>query len=337
MIKSTVRFLLVLVLCLFGSGYALAAPIAYVHELTGNLQAQYGTSAPQALKVGSTIEPGGVLSTGPESNAVLKFEDGQLFVLQANTRFAVRQYEFVKTNVAKSNAAFELLSGGLRFVTGMIGATNKNAFKLTAGTATIGIRGSDGFVQIDAATAAVTAAVLDGALAITNALGTSNIPVGTFVTSTSTTAPTAPQQIALATPTVTASLTAARSVAVPINTPTVISLAADAAVKQAAVSAADRAVQAATTEPARIAAQQALDQARRDAAAALNSAVQAAQQVINQATQNGGVIPSAPAGTSGTPSGTTGTTGTSTGNTTTGTPTGTGSSGSGGGGAASVQ
>ena len=121
MTKSTFRFLFAWVLCLFGSGYALAAPIAYVHELTGNMQVQYGTAAPQDLKIGSTVEPGGVLSTGAGSNAVVKFEDGQIMVMQPNTRFAVRQYDYVKTNVAKSSAVFELLQGGLRFVTGVIG------------------------------------------------------------------------------------------------------------------------------------------------------------------------------------------------------------------------
>ena len=181
MTKSTFRLLFVWALCLFGSGYALAAPIAYVHELTGTMQAQYGAAAPQNLKIGSTIEPGATLSTGPASNAIVKFEDGQLMVMQPNTRFAVRQYDYVKTNVAKSNAVFELLAGGLRFVTGVIGSTNKNAFKLTAGTATIGIRGTDGTVIYDAIANVVTAAVNAGALALQTPLGTTDVPTSNIL------------------------------------------------------------------------------------------------------------------------------------------------------------
>jgi len=338
MTKSTFRFLFVWALCLFGSGYALAAPIAYVHELTGNMQAQYGAAAPQNLKIGSTIEPGGVLSTGPGSNAIVKFEDGQIMVMQPNTRFAVRQYDYVKTNVAKSNAVFELLQGGLRFVTGVIGSTNKNAFKLTAGTATIGIRGTDGTVIYDAIANVVTAAVNAGALALQTPLGTTNVPVGTFSSSTASTPPSASTPLAQATAVVAAQLAQASAVPVPINTPVVVAASAQAAVAQAAARAA---AQAAAAAPANAALQQAAVQAQAAADSALQTAVQAATQAYQNAIQNGATPPAPPASpisslsqpagpTSGPgPAGTTGTT-------TTGTPTGTGS-GSGGGGTSSVQ
>jgi hypothetical protein len=313
----------------------MAAPIAYVHELTGNMQVQYGTSAPQELKIGATIEPGGVLSTGSGSNAVVKFEDGQIMVMQPNTRFAVRQYDYVKTNIGKSNAVFELLAGGLRFVTGVIGSTNKNAFKLTAGTATIGIRGTDGTVIYDSIANVVTAAVNAGALALQTPTGTSDIPVGNFSSASPTTAPSAPTPLAQATPVVAAQLAQARSVPVPINTPVVVAASAQAAVAQAA---ARTAAQAAAAAPANTVAQQAAAQAQATADAALQSAIQAATQAYQAAIQAGAVAPTppaAPAPTAPSAPGTSGTTGT-TGTTTTGTPTGTGSS-SGGGGTSSVQ
>ncbi|MBE0619352.1 MAG: FecR domain-containing protein [Burkholderiales bacterium] len=291
MTTSTFRFLFVWALFLFGSSHALAAPIAYVHELTGTLQLQYGKSAPQDLKIGSTIEPGGILSTGDQSSAVVKFEDGQLMVMQPNSRFAVRQYDFVKTNVAKSSAVFELLRGGLRFVTGMIGATNKKSFKLTAGTATIGIRGSDGYAEFDPVADAVNVAVLAGALAISNPLGTTGIGVGTFSTSTRNAAPGRPSPLAQATPAVKASLAAVAAKTLPINTPAVVQAAAKAAVAKAAADAADLAVQAATTDAERQAAQLAADQARAEADDALQTAVQEAQAVMDAAVQNGGVVP----------------------------------------------
>ncbi len=298
MTKSTYRLLLVWVLCLFGSSHAFAAPVAYVHELTGKLQLEYGRSAPQDLKIGSTIEPGGILSTGDQSSAVVKFEDGQIMAMQPNSRFAVRQYDFVKTNVAKSSAVFELLRGGLRFVTGMIGATNKKAFKLTVGTATIGIRGSDGYAQFDPVTDAVTVAVLAGALAISNPLGTTGIGVGTFSTSTPNAAPSRPSPLTQATPAVKASLAAVASKTLPINTPTVVQAAAKAAVAKAAADAADLAVLAATTDAERQAARLAADQARTEADDALQAAIQEAIAVMDATVQNGGVVPepAAPAG-----------------------------------------
>ena len=301
MIKSALRFFLRFflfeVLCLFGGAYAVAAPIAYVHELTGTMQAQYGSGTPQDLKIGGTIEPGGILSTGAGSNAVVKFEDGQLMVMQPETRFAVRQYDFVKTNVAKSSAVFELLKGGLRFVTGVIGATNKDAFKLVAGTATIGIRGTDGTVIYDAIANVITAAVNAGALALQTPLGIATIPTGAFSSSAPNIPPAPPAPIAQATAVVAVQLAQARAVPVPINTPVVVAVSAQAAVAQATARAA---AQAAAAAPTNAAAQQAAAQAQAAADAALQTAVQAATQVYQQAIQSG-AVPPAPAAAPVTP------------------------------------
>lgn len=57
------------------------AASAYVHELEGTLSGQYGTAPARALKIGDTLDPGVVLSTGEKSTAVVKFEDGQIIVL----------------------------------------------------------------------------------------------------------------------------------------------------------------------------------------------------------------------------------------------------------------
>lgn len=321
MTKFTFRFLLVLALCLFGSGYALAAPVAYVHSLTGTMQVQYGTGAPQELKLGSTIDSGAILSTGPGGTAVVKFEDGQIMAMLPNTRFAVRQYEFVTTNVAKSSAVFELLRGGLRFVTGMIGETNKNAFKLTAGTATIGIRGSDGTVVIDPVTAAITAAVQAGALSLSNNAGTTVVTAGDFSTAAPNTPPTAAQNIAaLAVSAMIQSLNAAKNIVLPPNTVAVIAAMSNAVVKQAAANAAAAALAA---NPNNTALQTANTQAQGAAADALNSAIQSNSALGDNAIKGGGATGGATGGSTG------GATGGATGGSTGGA--------SGGGGGASIQ
>lgn len=295
MIKSTFRYLLVWALCLFGSGYALAAPVAYVHELTGNMQLQYGTRAPQGLKIGDTVDSGATLITGAGSNAVVKFEDGQIVALQPDTRFAVRQYQFVKTNVAKSNSALELLAGGLRFVTGMIGATNRDAFKFTAGTATIGIRGTDGSAFLNQATGEVSAATNSGTLTISNSRGTSVIPVGNFVTAPRNAAPPPAAPIARAPAALVQAITRARAITMPPNTAVSVLVSARAAGSEARAAAAERAVQAATTEPERQAAQREAEQARAAAATDAQAASQASQQTTQDAVRGGAVMPAAPA------------------------------------------
>lgn len=277
MTKSTFRYLLVWAMCLFGSGYAFAAPIAYVHELTGNMQLQYGTRALQGLKIGDTVDSGATLITGAGSNAIVKFEDGQIVALQPDTRFAVRQYEFVKTNVAKSNSALELLAGGLRFVTGMIGATNRNAFKLTAGTATIGIRGTDGIVEHNLATGAVTAATNSGTLGMSTSLGTSVIPENTFSTATRNTPPSSAAPIAQASPALGRAIALLRARTMPRNTPVSVPASARSAASQ------ERATRLGTAE------------ARAEAATDAQAAAQATEQVTQEAVRGGAVLPAAPA------------------------------------------
>ncbi len=270
---------------------ALAA-VAYVHQVQGTLTAQNGGGPARTLKLGDLLDPGVTLSTGAKSTAVVKFEDGQIAVLEPDTRFTVRQYSYNKKQVRNSNILFQLLQGGLRFVTGVIGSTNHDSFKLTAGTSTIGVRGTDGTVLYDAISNIITAAVNVGTLALQAPTGTSTIPTGTFSSFTPGAPPSAPAPIAQATTAVAAQLALASSVAVPINTPIVVELSARAVVLQAAARAADAAAAAA---PDNEAAQQAAREADAAAAEAVKIATQAAVEAFQAAVQAGAVPPAPPA------------------------------------------
>ncbi len=270
---------------------ALAA-VAYVHQVQGTLAAQNGSGPARTLKLGDLLDPGVTLSTGPKSIAVVKFEDGQIAVLEPDTRFTVRQYSYNKKQIRNSNILFQLLQGGLRFVTGVIGSTNHDSFKLTAGTSTIGVRGTDGTVLYDTISNIITAAVSVGTLALQTPSGTVTVPTGAFSSSVPGTPPSAPAPIAQATAAVAAQLALASSVAVPINTPIVVEVSARAVVLQAEARAA---AQAAAADPGNEAAQQAARQAEAAAAEALQQATQAAVQAFQAALQAGAVPPAPPA------------------------------------------
>ena len=270
---------------------ALAA-VAYVHQVQGTLTAQNGSGPARTLKLGDLLDPGVTLSTGAKSTAVVKFEDGQIAVLEPDTRFTVRQYSYNKKQIRNSNILFQLVQGGLRFVTGVIGSTNNDAFKLTAGTSTIGVRGTDGTVLYDAIANIITAAVNVGTLALQTPSGTVTVPTGTFSSSAPGAPPSAPTPIAQATAAVAAQLALASSVAVPINTPIVVEVSARAVVLQAEARAA---AQAAAADPGNEAAQQAARQAEAAAAEALQQATQAAVAAFQAALQAGAVPPAPPA------------------------------------------
>jgi hypothetical protein len=142
-------------LLLLASSVALAVPAAYVHEMTGTGSATTKGQA-RPLEVGGLLESGDVISVAKGGTMTVKFEDGQIVVLQENSRFAIEKYEYNKQKVAESSAVMSLLSGGMRFITGVIGGTRKDAIAMKAGTATIGIRGTDVAITIAGVTYVVT-------------------------------------------------------------------------------------------------------------------------------------------------------------------------------------
>ena len=299
------------------------AQAAYVHEMTGTATATTG-STQRALKVGDIIASGSTVSTGDKSSAIIKFEDGQVMALAERSSFRIVDYRYNKERVSQSSAVFNLLQGGLRFISGVIGATNRNNFRMTAGTATIGIRGTDGMVTYDSVTQAVVAAVNAGALEMSTPQGTQTIGVGAFSTVSAGQGPTAPQPTTAATAAVQQALNNLSVRNVPINTPVVVAASAQAAAAQA--NAAQLAAQAAAN-PGNTALQTAAQDAAKQAADSLSTAVQAAQQAFDAAVKQGGATAPAP-GASGPSS----TGPTDSGTTTSGTTSGPTSGGAGGGG-----
>lgn len=150
-------------LLLLASSLALAVPAAYVHEMTGSGNATTKGQA-RSLAVGGLLESGDVISVDKGGSMTVKFEDGQIVVLQENSRFAIEKYEYNKQKVAESSAVMSLLSGGMRFITGVIGGTRKEAIAMKAGTATIGIRGTDLAITIAGINYVVT--VQDGGIVL---------------------------------------------------------------------------------------------------------------------------------------------------------------------------
>ena len=267
----------------FSSAFAASA---YVHELQGTLTGQYGTAAPRALKIGDTLNPGVTLSTGDKSTAIVKFEDGQLVVLQPNTRFAVREYSYNTKRIRDSNVVFQLVQGGLRFVTGVIGATNRNAFKLNVGTATIGVRGTAGDVFFDQIANLITAAVDQGALDLQNAGVITSITTGTFTSGSLTAALAAARPAAQAGATLLAQLAASRGVVLPNNLPIVVEASARAAAaKEAARVAAAIAAANPTAANKELAAR-----AQALADSTLQAAIAAANAAVAEAAKQQGVV-----------------------------------------------
>src|SRR5688572_11110041 len=149
-------------LAFFFADWALAN--AVVTSLTGTVQAQSGTGPMRTLRQGDEIAQGTTVSTGPASSAVLKFDDGQVVALTANTRMTVTTYQYAPAT-GTGNILLSLIDGGMRAITGLIGRNSPDRVAFRAATATIGIRGTD--VTIVTSQGNVVVSVTEGAVSFT--------------------------------------------------------------------------------------------------------------------------------------------------------------------------
>ena len=106
----------------------------------GDVNVRRGNAAVPLTK-GQPIESGDSVVTGGASQAQIRFTDGGLVSLAPNTQFNITNYANVD-DPGKDSFAVNLLRGGMRAITGLIGKRNRENYKVTTSTATIGIRGS---------------------------------------------------------------------------------------------------------------------------------------------------------------------------------------------------
>jgi hypothetical protein len=150
-------------LALFFANLAFAAG-AVITSVTGTAQVQTGTATPRALRMGDEVAQGDNVSTGPNSSVVMKFDDGEVTALTANSRMMVTAYQYNPSS-GTGNVLLSLVTGGMRAITGLIGQRNPKNVAYRAATATIGIRGTDATIVTDGSNVIFT--VSDGTIDVT--------------------------------------------------------------------------------------------------------------------------------------------------------------------------
>lgn len=177
---KTLLHKLLLLATLAISGFAAAAPAGYVHDVKGSVTLRDAGKQAAAAKVGDTFEQGANFTTGTDGQVTLKFEDGQVAMLAANTQFIVTTYSYNKNRVAEGNIVFNLARGGLRFISGVLAETNPSRFAVRTPTATAGVRGSAGGVTVSQDGQTVTASTSKGVVTLQVGNTTVSIPVGSI-------------------------------------------------------------------------------------------------------------------------------------------------------------
>lgn len=167
---------MVIVLCALVWMTPAWAASGWIYDASGDVSIAVAKEAARRAAKNDAIVSDTVITTGDKSYAVLKFEDGQVVTMQSNSAFHVREYRYEPKQMEKSNILFSMLKGGMRFVTGLIGQRNKEAFSLSTPNATIGIRGTEFMVVMG--NSPMYSQVVSGSIGMTNSAGTTVFTAG---------------------------------------------------------------------------------------------------------------------------------------------------------------
>lgn len=97
--------------------------------------------AARPLKAGEVVNEGDELASARDGEVHVRTQDSGFLVLRPNTRMKVASYK--ADGGSDDRGVLQLLSGGLRSVSGWIGKFNARNYAVKTQTATIGIRGTD--------------------------------------------------------------------------------------------------------------------------------------------------------------------------------------------------
>jgi preprotein translocase subunit YajC len=141
------RILLTVLLMLSAMGVQAAQVAGVVVQVSGAMSARSPAGAVKALQVKSEVESGDTLSTAAGAYAVVRFIDNSELALKPGTTVKIDQFAFDEAKPEADRAAYTLVKGGLRSITGLLGKRNKERFAMKTPSATIGIRGTTFFLE----------------------------------------------------------------------------------------------------------------------------------------------------------------------------------------------
>lgn len=107
----------------------------------GTLTAQNRGSI-RKLNRRSSILRGDTISTGGRSLTQIRLKDGALLSLRPFTDLKIAEFRYNGSEDGSEQSVIELLKGGFRTITGIIGHKNKQNYQVRTSVATIGIRGT---------------------------------------------------------------------------------------------------------------------------------------------------------------------------------------------------
>lgn len=119
--------------------------IGQVSTVQGSATVTRGNAAPVALKASDPVFKGDALATGANGTLGVTFDDETTFSLSANSRIVVDNYVY-EEGASGNTGAFSVARGTVAFVAAQVAKTG--TMTITTPTATMGIRGTTGVVDV---------------------------------------------------------------------------------------------------------------------------------------------------------------------------------------------
>ena len=167
------------------SAYAATAGVGKAIISIGKVTSKNKDGVEAKLKRRGKVFEGDTITVGNKSRLQLRFVDNQLVVLKANTVFRIDEYKFKGKKDNNKTAALSLLKGGMRSVTGLIGKSARDKYKVKTPVATMGVRGTHYVIQICSdncgpGVQGIVGTVLQGAIVMSNDAGTQQFGTDQF-------------------------------------------------------------------------------------------------------------------------------------------------------------
>jgi hypothetical protein len=133
--------LIALILTMGISFTAMAQEAGKVSRLSGQATITSASNQTKELKRDDAVNVGDMISTAKDSQVMVRMKDNSSLLVRAESKIKIDAFQF--ENKPTDNAKTSVVAGTLRAVSGQIGKGQPDNVKYEAGTATIGIRGTD--------------------------------------------------------------------------------------------------------------------------------------------------------------------------------------------------
>jgi hypothetical protein len=144
-----------------------AASAGRVDFVIGDVKALAPDGRSRPLAKGADVENGETIDTG-SGRAQVRFSDGAQVSLSPQSQFRIDDYKFAGKADGSEKGFFSLLRGAMRTITGVVGRSNRDNYKVSTTVATIGIRGTEYSVTYGNSISVTTG---EGSIEVCNAAG----------------------------------------------------------------------------------------------------------------------------------------------------------------------